>query len=83
MLKTVETDKGGTQEKETSGDNNWTEGWTDGWAGFRGRVGWGQEEGSLPSLLAAAAAAAASGTHFECWMSKRESPSEDRQADFL
>lgn len=40
-----------------------------GWGG----VGWGQEEGCLPSVLAAAAAAA-SGTHFECWMSKRETP---------
>ncbi len=35
------------------------------------RDGWGQEEGCLPSVFAAAA----SGTHFECWMSKKETPS--------
>lgn len=45
-----------------------------------GQVGGsGRVEGHFPSVLAAAAAvAAASGTHFECWMSKRESLSEDR-----
>ena len=42
----------------------------DGWVGSSWRV-------VSPSVLAAAAAAASSGTHFECWMSKRESPSED------
>ncbi len=43
------------------------------WVGGVKGLGWGQEEGCLPSVLAAAAAAAAaSGTHLECWMSKRE-----------
>lgn len=49
--------------------------WVGRWVGGVKGLGWGQEEGCLPSVLAAAAAA--SGTRLECWMSKRESLSED------
>ena len=48
-----------------SGDN---EGQSGPVGGLKG-TGWGQQEGCSPSVLAAAAAA--SGTHFECWMSKK------------
>lgn len=47
--------------------------WVGRWVGGVKGSGWGQEEGCLPSALAAAAAS--SGTHLECWMSKRETPS--------
>lgn len=72
FVETEEIDGGGGGPRR-SGDNKGQTGpmgWAEGWVGLKV---WGgvERRARLPSVLAAAA----SGTHFECWMSKRETPS--------